>query len=134
MELFAQSPFKPDSKKNVDEKMSQSNDKLVELYNSLAQELAISIETVPSLDWLVNFSDNTTMPIHRWYYFKEGYSHQLVKKLLAEFVFKPNSRVLDPFLGSGSTLVSCYENKRIGIGVEINEEYCKLASLVFNFY
>jgi site-specific DNA-methyltransferase (adenine-specific) len=36
--------------------------------------------------------------------------------------------VLDPFLGSGSTLVSCYETKRIGIGVEINKEYCKIAS------
>jgi site-specific DNA-methyltransferase (adenine-specific) len=36
--------------------------------------------------------------------------------------------VLDPFLGSGSTLVSCYEAKRKGIGVEINEEYCKIAA------
>lgn len=35
--------------------------------------------------------------------------------------------VLDPFLGSGSTLVSCYETKRKGIGVEINKQYCKIA-------
>jgi len=36
--------------------------------------------------------------------------------------------VLDPFLGSGSTLLSCLETNRKGIGVEINKEYCKIAS------
>ena len=36
--------------------------------------------------------------------------------------------VLDPFLGSGTTLISCYETQRIGIGVEINNEYCKKAA------
>jgi site-specific DNA-methyltransferase (adenine-specific) len=35
--------------------------------------------------------------------------------------------VLDPFLGSGSTLIACLETKRAGIGVEINEGYCELA-------
>jgi site-specific DNA-methyltransferase (adenine-specific) len=35
--------------------------------------------------------------------------------------------VLDPFLGSGTTLVACLETDRIGIGVEINENYCDLA-------
>jgi len=35
--------------------------------------------------------------------------------------------VLDPFLGSGTTLIACLETSRAGIGVEINENYCKLA-------
>jgi site-specific DNA-methyltransferase (adenine-specific) len=35
--------------------------------------------------------------------------------------------VLDPFLGSGTTLIACLETRRAGIGVEINREYCKLA-------
>jgi len=35
--------------------------------------------------------------------------------------------VLDPFLGSGSTLVACIKTDRKGIGVEIDKEYCKLA-------
>ncbi|MEA3345267.1 MAG: site-specific DNA-methyltransferase [Chloroflexota bacterium] len=35
--------------------------------------------------------------------------------------------VLDPFLGSGSTLIACLETDRAGIGVEISEEYCALA-------
>lgn len=36
-------------------------------------------------------------------------------------------RVLDPFLGSGTTLIACLELNREGIGVEINPRYCGLA-------
>jgi len=35
--------------------------------------------------------------------------------------------VLDPFLGSGTTLIACAENGRIGIGFEIDKNYCELA-------
>lgn len=35
--------------------------------------------------------------------------------------------VLDPFLGSGTTLIAAYLNNRIGIGVEIDKSYCDLA-------
>lgn len=35
--------------------------------------------------------------------------------------------VLDPFLGSGTTLIACVDTRRTGIGVEINKSYCELA-------
>ncbi|MCX8083288.1 MAG: site-specific DNA-methyltransferase, partial [bacterium] len=35
--------------------------------------------------------------------------------------------ILDPFLGSGSTLIACALTRRIGIGVEIDKKYCELA-------
>lgn len=35
--------------------------------------------------------------------------------------------VLDPFLGSGSTLIACVQTDRKGIGVEIDKMYCELA-------
>lgn len=35
--------------------------------------------------------------------------------------------VLDPFLGSGSTLIASYLHNRKGIGVDIDEKYCKIA-------
>jgi len=35
--------------------------------------------------------------------------------------------VLDPFLGSGTTAIACLKNNRKFIGIEINEEYVKIA-------
>ena len=35
----------------------------------------------------------------------------------------PNDKVLDPFMGSGTTAVSCKKNNRNFIGFEIDEKY-----------
>lgn len=38
----------------------------------------------------------------------------------------PNDLVLDPFAGTGTTLIACLQNQRRCIGIEINEEKVKL--------
>jgi len=35
--------------------------------------------------------------------------------------------ILDPFLGSGTTLIACIETGRKGIGIEIDKSYCAMA-------
>ncbi|MHA2073390.1 MAG: DNA methyltransferase, partial [Candidatus Hodarchaeales archaeon] len=44
-----------------------------------------------------------------------------------QFFTKPGEFVLDPFLGTGSTLVACDECDRIGVGIELYEKYAKTA-------
>jgi len=51
---------------------------------------------------------------------------ELPRRCIKLFSF-PGEVVLDPFLGSGTTLVACFEARRTGVGVEINENYCRLA-------
>ena len=51
---------------------------------------------------------------------------ELPKRCIKLFSFVGDT-VLDPFLGSGTTLIACLETNRTGIGVEINKSYCELA-------
>ena len=44
-----------------------------------------------------------------------------------EFFTKPGEIVLDPFLGTGSTLVACENTARKGIGIELYPKYSKTA-------
>ena len=39
----------------------------------------------------------------------------------------PGGRVLDPFMGSGTTAVACARHARAFVGYEINENYCAIA-------
>jgi site-specific DNA-methyltransferase (adenine-specific) len=39
----------------------------------------------------------------------------------------PGGRVLDPFMGSGTTAVACARHGRLFTGHEINADYCGIA-------
>ena len=51
---------------------------------------------------------------------------ELPKRCIKLFSYVDDT-VLDPFLGSGSTLIATEQLGRCGIGIEIDEEYCKIA-------
>jgi site-specific DNA-methyltransferase (adenine-specific) len=51
---------------------------------------------------------------------------ELPRRCIKLFTFTGDT-VLDPFLGSGSTLIACALTNRRGIGVEIDKTYCDIA-------
>lgn len=54
------------------------------------------------------------------------YPEELVSEFLSFFT-KAGETVLDPFCGSGATLVSCHETGRRGVGVELSKRYHEVA-------
>jgi site-specific DNA-methyltransferase (adenine-specific)/modification methylase len=57
---------------------------------------------------------------------KAGFPTELVKRILKNFV-KDGSIILDPFMGSGTTGVVCKELGYDFIGIELDENYFKIA-------
>jgi len=54
------------------------------------------------------------------------FPRELPKRCMKLFSYVGDT-VLDPFAGSGTTLIESYVNKRVGIGFEIDTNYCQLA-------
>lgn len=50
----------------------------------------------------------------------------LVERLIDIFTNSENQVILDPFMGSGSTLIAAQNKNRKGIGFEINKEYISM--------
>ncbi|PJC81186.1 DNA methyltransferase [Candidatus Roizmanbacteria bacterium CG_4_8_14_3_um_filter_36_10] len=46
---------------------------------------------------------------------------------LVRFFTKKNMIVLDPFCGSGTTLVACAKENRKGVGIDLNKKYCQMS-------
>jgi DNA modification methylase len=58
--------------------------------------------------------------IHDWYHFVLSYPPHLVQKYLYRFGVDKRKCVLDPFCGTGTTLIECKKNRITSIGIEAN--------------
>jgi DNA modification methylase len=54
------------------------------------------------------------------------FSERDVARLIRLFT-KAGGRVLDPFVGSGSTLIACAQTERFGVGIELSPEWAQVA-------
>jgi hypothetical protein len=71
--------------------------------------------------------------VHNWYRLRLGYSDHLVSDLLDEFSLSPGDRVLDPFCGSGTTLVECMKKGFDSVGIDANPSSCFASSVKTNW-
>ena len=69
---------------------------------------------------LSNAVDTINLPRHRWYYYKEGFSPNLVNKAIDELHLGKEDLVLDPFNGSGTVTLTSAMRGIPSLGVEVN--------------
>jgi DNA modification methylase len=67
--------------------------------------------------------------VHKWYRIIMGFDGRLVKHLIDFLSIKRHKLVLDPYCGSGTTLVECKKNEISSVGIDTNP-VCILASRV----
>jgi len=64
------------------------------------------VSKVDQYSKLVTATDNAEEPFHRWFPFKEAFSHRLLATLLSEHDVETPDGFFDPFAGSGTSLLS----------------------------
>lgn len=67
-----------------------------------------------------NYENTTDLPRHRWYYYKEGFSPNLVEEAILKTDLKPSELIIDPFNGSGTTTLTASLLGHQSLGVEVN--------------
>lgn len=69
-------------------------------------------------DGSTTFIDNMKLPVHRWFRFSAGFSAEWVRNLVRTSAFPQDAVVLDPFAGSGTTLIACEAAGVKALGIE----------------
>ena len=98
------------------------------------------------LNWNLSFAhlreSDTTKHVHRLHPYKGKFIPQLVEYFLdshkntfkKKIFFKPGNIILDPFMGSGTTLIQSSELGMHSIGIDISEFNCLISKVKLDDY
>lgn len=99
---------------------------LLRLYHQLERDFPVDYR-IQDFQHLVRPNNNINKPVHRWFPFKEAFSCDLLPKILYEGNFDKSKKLklLDPFCGVGTSIISAYDLVQHGwnvqaIGIECN--------------
>ncbi len=67
-----------------------------------------------------NADSTVKAPRHRWYFYKEGFSPNLIEQAIEKSGIKKDDVILDPFNGSGTTTLTAALKGFRSIGIEVN--------------
>lgn len=76
----------------------------------------------PRIEWrkLVVPNNSRKQPIHRWYVFPHSFSRELVHSLIEEWKLDTSDRILDPFVGAGTSLLAAKEKGVSATGYDLS--------------
>ena len=98
------------------------------------------------LNWMLSFDNlrekDTTKHVHRLHPYKGKYIPQLVEYFVdshtdnfkKEAYFKAGDIILDPFLGSGTTIIQSLEMGVHSVGIDVSEFNCMISSCKATHY
>src|SRR3989344_218630 len=127
-------------KVNLSELKNYYDENLVKKQNSWKSQLG------PDLNWSLSFSNlresDTTKHVHRLHPYKGKFIPQLVEYFLdshlntfkKEVFFKSGDVILDPFMGSGTTLVQSLELGLHSIGIDVSDFNCLISKVKVRRY
>lgn len=101
----------------------EADQRAVNVLSAAAGKLADGIEVLDrrvELGSLVGSADLRDHPVHRWYFYKEGFSPDLAPKIVSELKVGKSGIVVDCFAGVGTTLLSLQTTPAVRrvIGIE----------------
>lgn len=74
------------------------------------------------------FQDSKTAPVHRWFQYPAGFSYKAVEEIIRRNALRPDAIIYDPFMGTGTTLVTAKLKGIESYGVEAHPFVYEVAS------
>ena len=99
----------------------------LDLYEPGTAELSTPSDTTST------FAANLSLPIHRWFRYSAGFSAIWVRKLIEQEKANGRRTVLDPFAGSGTTILEGEGAGLSSLGIEAHPFVARLARAKLNW-